>query len=314
MALTINISNSGETKQDLSLFSSGASGDSNFINYPNSDTYQASDTSSFVQAEWTNLGNNLWNLSNPYLVTIFYRNLNTGIIASASVSSGVGTNVQVGTTLTSGFNALGFNVDIIVTLSQITPILRSVNYLIQNFQPELYQFLNLDITDGYDDPSLALILNNTVSYLAGNPNVTSTQNVPLDVIQQSTTGYSYLIKSMYAVSNNPDQLLQRITYGYKDANGQIQNEILANVFDPYGGNSVAIRSKGMNNFIFDDSSVFQFDVLSKANVSLKYEFEQLGYEEIKKQAIGVELRKRFAELEMESQEKADDFQNFYFFE
>jgi hypothetical protein len=70
----------------------------------------------------------------------------------------------------------------------------------------------------------------------------------------------------------------------------------------------------MNNFIFDDSSVFQFDVLPETNVSIKYEFEQLGYDEIKKQAIGVELRKRFAELEMENQMKADDFQNFYFFE
>ena len=316
MALTINISNSGQTKQDLSLFSSGASGDSNFVFNPNSNTYQFSDSDVGMQIAWSYLGNNQWNLNSPgYGVEIQLRNIVTGgIVLPSPVGTGTGSPSQVSNTLTSGFNALGYNFTFVLSIVQLTPSLISVNYIIENFQPDLWDLTQITIYDGTGDPSYTPILNNTISYLAGNPNVTSTQNVPLNVIQQSTTGYSYLIKSMYAVSQNQDQLLQRITYGYRDANGDFQNEILANVFDPYGGNSIAIRSKGMNNFIFDDSSVFQFDILPSSNVSLKYEFEQLGYDEIKKQALGVELRKKFAEMEMINQEKADDFQNFYFFE
>jgi hypothetical protein len=317
MALTINISNSGQTKQDLSLFSSGATGDSNFVFFPNSDTYQFSDSDAGMQAYWSYLGNNQYNCNTQYGFQLQYQNAITGSsigLLTPVIPTGTGSPTQVGNAITSGLNALGLNVKVVVSLTQITPSLLSVNYIIDNFQTDLWNFIEVTIIDGYGDPSYPLILNNTISYLAGNPNVTSTQNVPLSVIQQSTTGYSYLIKSMYAVSNNQDQLLQRINYGYRDANGSLQNEILANVFDPYSGNSVAIRSKGMNNFIFDDSTVFQFDILPKSNVSIKYEFEQMGYDEIKKQAVGVELRKKFAEMEMENEEKADDFQNFYFFE
>jgi hypothetical protein len=314
MALTINISNSGQTKQDLSLFSSGASGDSNFVFNPNADTYQFSDSDVGMQFAWSYLGNNQYNCNLPYTVQINVKNLVTGVTTLPAVASGTGSVSQVSNNLTSGFNSLGYNFTFALSIVQLTPSLISVNYIIENFQTDLYNLIDVTIIDGSGDPTYLLTLNNNISYLAGNPNVTSTQNVPLSVIQQSTTGYSYLIKSMYAVSNNQDQLLQRITYGYRDANGELQNEILANVFDPYSGNSVAIRSKGMNNFIFDDSSVFQFDILPSSNVSLKYEFEQLGYDEIKKQAVGVELRKRFAELEMQNQMKADDFQNFYFFE
>ena len=315
MALTINISNSGTTKQDLSLFSSGASGDSNFVFNPNSNTYQFSDSDVGMQFYWSYLGNNQWNCNLPYGIQIQIINVITGLTTLTPViASGTGSPLQVGNNFTSGFNASGYNFTFVLSLVQLTPSLIQVNYILENFQPDLYNLGLITIYDGFGDPSYIPILNNNISYLAGNPNVTSTQNVPLSVIQQSTTGYSYLVKSMYAVSQNQDQLLQRVTYGYRDANGEIQNEILANVFDPYSGNSVAIRSKGMNNFIFDDSSVFQFDILANTNVSIKYEFEQLGYDEIKKQAVGVELRKRFAQLEMENQEKADDFQNFYFFE
>ena len=312
MALTINITNNGTTTSGISLFSSGASGDSNFINFPNG--FQAVDTTNQITSvAWTYLGNNNWITSSNYTVGYFLVNIQTNALVNAStnVTSGL-TPSQVSALLTSSLISQGYP-DSVVSVSLsfdalLTPI---ITYNFSNPQFNLTLLRQTKLPFNYITNTTPT---NNLSVLASNPNVTSQQNVGLDTIQRSTTGYSYLIKSMYATSPNQDQLLKPITYGYKDANGQLQNEILANVFDPYSGNSVAIRSKGMNNFIFDDSSVFQFDVLPETNVSIKYEFEQLGYDEIKKQAIGVELRKRFAQLEMENQEKADDFQNFYFFE
>jgi hypothetical protein len=312
MALTINITNNGTTTSGISLFSSGASGDSNFINFPNG--FQAVDTSNQITSvAWSYLGNGNWITSSNYTVgyVLFNIQTNAQFNVSTNVLSGL-TPAQVSAVLTASLISQGYPDSVVaVSLSfdaLLTPI---ITYNISNPQFNFTDVRQTKLPFNYFTPTTPT---NNLSVLASNPNVTSQQSVPLDVIQRSTTGYSYLIKSMYATSPNQDQLLKPITYGYKDANGQLQNEILANVFDPYSGNSVAIRSKGMNNFIFDDSSVFQFDVLPETNVSIKYEFEQLGYDEIKKQAIGVELRKRFAQLEMENQEKADDFQNFYFFE
>jgi hypothetical protein len=316
MALTINISNTGQTTQPLSLFSTGASGVSDFVYSPNAITYQGVDTSLFVQSGyWVYVGNNVWNLTQAYGFQIDYINLQTNTIGTTTtISTGTGTNSQVASTIQAGLISQGFNVNVVVTLSYITPTILSVNYTIVNNDSNLYSFVDIQITDGFDDPSLVLNATNNLSYLAGNPNVTSQSNVPLNQVQESTNGYSYLIKSMYVVSTNPAQLIVPINYGTRDANGDIQYQILANTIDPRQNNSSAIRSNGMNNFIFDDSTVFQFDALAQTNVSVKYEFEQMGYDEIKKQAVGVELRKKFAKMEMESEEKADDFQNFYFFQ
>lgn len=313
MALTINITNNSDTTQGLSLFSSGASGDSNFINFPNG--FQAVDTSNqLTSVAWSYLGNGQWVTTTNYSTGYLLVNNTTGAVANTSVvvpSAGL-TPSQVSVILTNGLISQGYPDTVIsVSLSFSDLLVPIITYNFSNPQFNLTDVRQTKAPFNYLTPTTPT---NNLSVLASNPNVTSQQNVPLDVIQRSTTGTAYLIKSMYATSPNPDQLLKRITYGYKDANGQIQNEILANVFDPYSGNSVAIRSNGMNNFIFDDSSVFQFDILGNTNVSIKYEFEQLGYDEIKKQAVGVELRKRFAQLEMQNQEKADDFQNFYFFQ
>lgn len=321
MALTINISNTGQTTQPLSLFSTGASGVSDFVYSPNGIAYQGVENSYNVGEQWVYVGNNVWTLSgslafsNEGWVLFLYNYTTNTIVALPTVTIPIGsTNTVAGNLAKASWNSSGFSCDVIVTPQYLTPTNVGVFITIINNDPKTWNVLSMDIYDGSQDPSVNFVPTNNLSYLAGNPFVTSQSNVPLNQVQESTNGYSYLIKSMYVVSTNPAQLLVPINYGTRDANGDIQYQILANTIDPRQNNSSAIRTSGMNNFIFDDSTVFQFDALAQTNVSIKYEFEQLGYDEIKKQAVGVELRKKFAKMEMENEEKADDFQNFYFFQ
>jgi hypothetical protein len=316
MALAINISNTGQTTQAISLFSLGGTGNTDFISNPEAQTVQGNNVSTFIPIYWIYSGaNNIWNLTLSYTIQFVIRNLATNTLFSTiPFAVPTGTNLQVASAIQSNLLSQGYNVNVILTLQYITPTELVVNYVIVNNEAKQYSYYSLEVIDGFDDNTALLEATNNLAYLSSNPNVISQQNVPLPVIQQSTIGYSYLIKSMYVVSTNPSQLIVPINYGTKDANGDDDTKILANTIDPNQPNSVAIRTNGMNDFIFDDSTVFQFDVLPTTNVSIKYEFEQLGYEEIKKNAIGIELRKEFARKEMLSQEKADDFQNFYFFE
>ena len=59
-----------------------------------------------------------------------------------------------------------------------------------------------------------------------NPFVTSISTVPLNVIMNSTSGYSYLVTGLYIFSLNRAQILASYTMGRKNANGNIMIEDL----------------------------------------------------------------------------------------
>jgi hypothetical protein len=314
MALTINICNTGQTTQNISLFSTGASGVSDFIDF-SANGFQAIDTSGQIAVTcWTYLGNNNWVTSNAYTIGFILINIaDNSMVNVGGIPIGSGlTPSQVSTNVTNYLISNGYlNSVVAVSLSFDTNSNPIITYNFSNPDYNCTDVRQTFIPANYLTP---MFPTNNKSVLASNPNIQSSQSVSLPVIQNSTNGYSYLVKSMYVVSTNPQQLIVPINYGMRDANGDIAYQTLANTIDPLKPNSVALRTDGMNDFVFDDSTVFNFDSLAQTCVSIKYEFEQLGYDEIKKQAVGVELRKKFAKMEMENEEKADDFQNFYFFQ
>jgi hypothetical protein len=154
------------------------------------------------------------------------------------------------------------------------------------------------------------------SYLQGNPNVTAkttASGVGITEILNSVIGNSYKVTSLYIWSINPNQLTQSVTYGTIDANGNIFEQELDIVIDPFAQNSVTYRTNGMNDFIIDSNAIIQFILKAESAVNMKFEYEKNGSDEIKLAEIGFGelLSEQYDEKSQIDAQLADDFDTFY---
>lgn len=164
--------------------------------------------------------------------------------------------------------------------------------------------------------SLLSQLNEAGAYLSSNPNIVgkvSSNGVGLQEILNSTTGNTYKVTSLYIWSVNPQQLTQSVTYGTKNANGNLVQSDLDIVIDPFAQNSVTYRTNGMDGFDIDSNSFLQFTMLAKSAVNMKFEYEKDGSDEIKliEMGLGMLLSKEYEEKAKLDAQMADDFDTFY---
>ena len=164
--------------------------------------------------------------------------------------------------------------------------------------------------------SLLSQLNQASAYLSSNPNIVgrvSSNGVGLQEILNSTTGNSYKVTSLYIWSINPNQLTQSVTYGTIDANGNIFEQELDIVIDPFAQNSVTYRTNGMNDFIIDSNAIIQFILKAESAVNMKFEYEKNSSDEIKliEMGLGMLLSKEYEEKAKLDAELADNFDTFY---
>jgi hypothetical protein len=170
--------------------------------------------------------------------------------------------------------------------------------------------------NSYVDISFLSQLNSGGAYLSSNPNIVgrvSSNGIGLREILNSTTGNTYKVTSLYIWSVNPVQLTQSLTYGLKNANGNIVQTELDVVIDPFAQNSVTYRTNGMNGFEIDSNSFLQFILKANSAVNMKFEFEKIGSDEIKliEMGLGGLLAQEFEEKSSIDEQLANDFDTFY---
>jgi hypothetical protein len=154
------------------------------------------------------------------------------------------------------------------------------------------------------------------SYLSTNPLVyakTSATGIGLYEILNSVIGNSYKVTSLYIWSINPQQLTQSVTYGKIDANGNIAQQDLDIVIDPFAQNQVAYRTNGMDDFIIDSNAIIQFILKAQSAVNMKFEFVKNGSDEIKlaDMGLGQLLGEEYEVKEEIDKSLIDDFDTFY---
>jgi hypothetical protein len=299
MAININIQNSGITDQQIQLFDSGGSGVTTFYTAEASfidNTPQDASGTIFpdgairnpLQVSFTDGGATVVVINLPADTNIAYV---SPYIVSQMVAQGY-----------VGFNCAFF-------FDNATSFLS-----VQTYDNTGLAWIKVE----WDSAGTPLVFNLTPSaggtFCLQNPFVSSVSTVPLNEIMNSANSQSYLVTSLYVFSLNRNQITSDYTLGRKDVNGNVKTEGLDLVFDPYQSYNYAIRTKDANGFMIDGNTLLNFTLKAQTTIKLLFEFEQLALSDIRKGSPKYWLNKDFAEKRMESQEKADDFQNFYFFE
>jgi hypothetical protein len=108
------------------------------------------------------------------------------------------------------------------------------------------------------------------SFVTGNPFVLIGGTADINFIQQSEIGNSYRIMGIDVISNQSAQLLEDISYGDKQVDGNRWLASFTPTIDPYQNNSVSLHSVGgnaqigaaMDNFTINPDSTFSYTTLA----------------------------------------------------
>ena len=144
-----------------------------------------------------------------------------------------------------------------------------------------------------------------VSYVLNNPFIFVEGVVPITVIQQSETGNSYRVMGVDIISNNPNQLLEDINYGNKEADGNRWTASFTPIIDPYQANSISLHGIGgggkatgapMDDFTINTDTTFSYTVLATTYSRLTFNYVRASLASMKEfdQALASELVMRFS--------------------
>jgi hypothetical protein len=156
--------------------------------------------------------------------------------------------------------------------------------------------------------------NGGITSTADDPAVYSLGTVPPQQIQQATVGYSFAVTSLYINASSSAQVMQSINYGRRDVNGDIKTTGYDPIIDPFQTYSGSLKSKDLTNFILDGNAQLDFNVLQGEQAQYQFEYAQLSYDEIKNQALAIQMQKEYEIIKAVNGVKAaNNFANFYFF-
>jgi hypothetical protein len=156
--------------------------------------------------------------------------------------------------------------------------------------------------------------NGGITSTATDPAVYSLGTVPPQQIQQATVGYSFSVTSLYINASSAAQVMQPITYGRRDANGNLKTEGYDPIIDPNQTYSGSLKSSDLNKFVLDGNAQLDFSVLQGQTGQYQFEYAQLSYDEIKNQALAIQMQKEYEIIKAAKGIKAaNNFANFYFF-
>ena len=121
------------------------------------------------------------------------------------------------------------------------------------------------------------------TFVTTNPLVKLGGTIPFNEILNSETGNAYKVDGVDVISNNSEQILQVLTYGFRDANGTRVRISTAKTVDIYQPQSKSLQNTETIGFIIDYETLFTYPVLSytfarmtfnyvRAQVSLMKEF------------------------------------------
>jgi hypothetical protein len=144
-----------------------------------------------------------------------------------------------------------------------------------------------------------------VSFVLNNPFIFVEGVVPITTIQQSETGNSYRVMGVDIISGNPNQLLEDINYGNKEADGNRWSASFTPIIDPYQANAISLHGIGgggkatgapMDDFTINTDTTFSYTVLATTYSRLTFNYVRASLASMKEfdQALTSELVMRFS--------------------
>lgn len=122
--------------------------------------------------------------------------------------------------------------------------------------------------------------------------VTST-NVTYDEIRRSLGDYVYLVKQVYLLSNNLQQINGVVKYRHYNVDGNIEIENLTPTVDPYQHQNSLFFKTDQFNVVLDGQSNLNFNLLPQAQLKLEFFTNRLA----KRDALDIISPNNFKQLE-----------------
>lgn len=110
------------------------------------------------------------------------------------------------------------------------------------------------------------------TFVTTNPLVTLGGTIPFNEILNSETGNAYKVDGVDVITNNSDQTLQVLTYGFRDANGSRVRISTAKTVDIYQPQSKSLQNTETIGFIIDYETLFTYPVLSYTFVRMTFNY------------------------------------------
>lgn len=121
-------------------------------------------------------------------------------------------------------------------------------------------------------PILEPFQTTTSTFVTTNPLVTLGGTIPFKEILNSETGNAYKVDGVDVITNNSDQTLQVLTYGFRDANGTRVRISTAKTVDIYQPQSTSLQNTETIGFIIDYETLFTYPVLSYTFVRMTFNY------------------------------------------
>jgi len=140
--------------------------------------------------------------------------------------------------------------------------------------------------DDYDVPVFQTFFsfsNQEISFVTGNPLVTfrGPKNVNITFIQNSEIGNAYKVTGMDIYSDKPTQVLEPLSYFYRDVNGDVQGAVTPPTVDPYQPNRASLQMIYVNDFQITSNTQFQYNINALSQVYLTFNYINFGVEDFK---------------------------------
>lgn len=149
-----------------------------------------------------------------------------------------------------------------------------------DISPNVVAFVDLNF------PPLAILFSfNTeqVSFVTNNPLVTirSSKSNNINFIQNSEIGNAYKVLGMDVYSDQASQVLEPLTYFYRDVNGDVKGAVTPPTIDPYQPNQAALQMIYVNDFQIFSNTQFQYSINALTSVYLTFTYVNFGVEDFK---------------------------------
>ena len=133
------------------------------------------------------------------------------------------------------------------------------------------------------------------TFVTNYPFVTLKGTTPYLYIQQSQTGNVYKIMGMDLISQNQNQLLEPIKYGYRATNGDADINYAVPVVDPYQSVQASLQAIDFDDFALEYESIFQYRILAGCSIRQTYNWVRSSLTAMKEfnQALMNEIRMKY---------------------
>jgi hypothetical protein len=251
----LNFTNNSSSEFTFYLFNQGGANQTQISTNQTLNTRKDIDLTIFIDSSGNVLATTTFELraSSAFGVLLKTATLSAGqniSLLNAALSPVVGTNGQTGY----------FSIE-----QQASPLQTFVDVVVGNANAD---YFNVLATIGL----YAQLVQTTASFVTTNPLILVGGTTAYNEILNSETGNAYKIMGMDIYSNSPNQLLQGVNFGMKDANGDRNITGSDPIIDPYQPSIASIQSLDTQGFTIDSETLFYYSVDAYTFVRLSFNY------------------------------------------